>query len=83
MQLLRRFRDAVRAIDVATVFVDFDDYLAPMGIGSGSSAGYCQSPSEAQRSALAEQLKRSLPFAPEGSISLIARARAVRGLVPG
>lgn len=71
-----------RAIDVPTVFVDFDDYWAPMGIGSGSIAGYCQSLSEAQRSALAEQLKRSLPFAPDGSISLIARAWAVRGLVP-
>jgi SAM-dependent methyltransferase len=73
---------ATRAIDVPTVFADFDDYWSPFLGGQGPAPGYCMGLSEAQRSALRERLRARLPFAPDGSIALIARAFAVRGAVP-
>jgi SAM-dependent methyltransferase len=79
------FRDAgftdveVRAIDVPTVFKDFDDYWTPFLSGQAPAPGYCMSLSEERRAALRERLRATLPFRPDGSISLIARAWAVRG----
>jgi len=87
--LARLFRDGgldrveTRALDVATVFADFDDYWAPMPIGRGSIPDCCQSLSGIQREALAARLKTTLPIAADGSIPLNARAWAVRGVVAG
>jgi SAM-dependent methyltransferase len=70
----------VRAIDVATHFRDFDDFWLPHVQGSPSLAPrYTQSLGAAQRTRLRERLYASLPYAPDGSIPLIARAWAVRG----
>jgi len=74
---------ATRAIDVPTIFADFDDYWSPFLGGQGPAPGYCMSLSEGQRSALRERLRASLPFEPDGRIALIARAFAVRGAVRG
>jgi len=71
---------AVRAIDVPTVFRDFDDYWTPFLGGQAPAPGYNMSVSEEQRSALRERLRASLSSADDGSIRLIARAWAVRGL---
>jgi SAM-dependent methyltransferase len=87
--LARLFRDGgldrveTLALDVPTVFADFDDYWLPMPIGRGSIPDCCQSLSEAQREALAARLRESLPIAADGSIRLSARAWAVRGVVAG
>jgi SAM-dependent methyltransferase len=73
---------ATRAIDVPTTFADFDDYWSPFLGGQGPAPGYCMSLSEVQRLALREHLRASLPSDPDGRIALIARAWAVRGVVP-
>jgi SAM-dependent methyltransferase len=69
-----------RALDVATVFKDFDDYWRPFLGGQGPAPGYVMSLAEADRLALREHLRASLPIAADGSIPLIARAWAVRGV---
>ncbi len=75
------FRDvSVRAIDVPTVFKDFDDYWTPFLSGQAPAPGYCMALSEGRRAALRERLRATLPARPDGSIPLIARAFAVRGV---
>ncbi|HTP09007.1 MAG TPA: methyltransferase domain-containing protein [Anaerolineae bacterium] len=69
----------VRPIDIATDFQDFDDYWQPFLGGQGPAPGYVRSLNNNQREALRERIKSELPFAPDGSISLVARAWAVRG----
>jgi len=68
-----------RAIDVPTVFADFDDYWSPFEGGQGPAPGYCVSLPPDRRAALRERLRETLPAAADGSISLVARAWAVRG----
>ena len=68
-----------RAIDIPTVFRDFDDYWTPFLAGQGSAPGYVMSLNEDRRAALRENVRNRLPIAADGSISLIARAWAVKG----
>jgi SAM-dependent methyltransferase len=68
-----------RAIDVPTRFRDFDDYWSPFLGGQGPAPTYAMALAEGRRSALRERLRASLPFGPDGSIALTARAWAVRG----
>jgi SAM-dependent methyltransferase len=70
----------VRAIDIATDFRDFDDYWSPFLGGQGPAPSYAMALSEARRVALRERLRASVPFALDGSIPLVARAWAVRGV---
>ena len=85
--LARLFADAglddvaVRAIDVPTVFRDFDDYWGPFLGGQGPAPGYALSLPEPRRDALRDRIRSTLPFADDGSIPLTARAWAVRGRV--
>jgi len=71
-----------RAVDVPTVFRDFDDYWTPFLGGQAPAPGYCMSLSEERRAALRERIRAALPRAADGSIFLIARAWAVKGLNP-
>jgi SAM-dependent methyltransferase len=73
-------RTEVRAIDAPTVFRDFDDYWSPFLGGQGTAPGYAMSLSEEKRDELKDYIQRHLPIAPDGSIHLIARAWAVRGM---
>ncbi|MFN8420283.1 MAG: methyltransferase domain-containing protein [Anaerolineae bacterium] len=66
-------------IDIATHFKDFDDYWQPFLGAQGSAPSYVQTLTEAQRIALRDRLRATLPSAADGSISLIARAWAARG----
>ncbi|MBI3301646.1 MAG: methyltransferase domain-containing protein [Deltaproteobacteria bacterium] len=70
----------VRAIDVPTDFRDFDDYWSPFLGGQAPAPAYAMSLSEARRAALRERICAGLPIAADGSIHLIARAWAVRGI---
>lgn len=70
-----------RAIDMPTVFHDFDDYWTPFLGGQGPAPGYCVSLPEEERANLRERLRASLPIQSDGSIHLIARAWAVRGRI--
>jgi SAM-dependent methyltransferase len=69
------------AIDVPTVFRDFDDYWSPFLGGQAPAPGYNMSLNEAERAALRELLYRRLPIRPDGSIHLMARGWAVKGRV--
>jgi len=70
---------AIRAIDIPTHFRDFDDYWTPFLAGTGVAPAYAMSLSEDRRAALRERIRQSLPVAQGGSISLVARAWAVKG----
>ena len=67
------------AIDVPTVFRDFNDYWSPFLGGQGPAPGYAMALTEAEQAALRELLHRRLPIRADGSIHLLARAWAVKG----
>jgi SAM-dependent methyltransferase len=79
-QTVRLGEVEVHSIDVASVFRDFDDYWSPFLSGEGPAPSYVMSLSEERRVALREQIRLTLPIAPDGSIHLVARAWAVRGV---
>lgn len=68
-----------RAVDVPTVFRDFDDYWRPFLGGRAPAPAYAMSLDDDGRERLREHLRERLPIAADGSISLVARAWAVRG----
>jgi SAM-dependent methyltransferase len=69
----------VRAVDVPTVFRDFDDYWSPFLGGQGPAPGYVVSLTEVRRAALRERIRAALPISVDGGIQLTARAWAARG----
>jgi SAM-dependent methyltransferase len=71
-----------RAIDAPTRFADFDDFWAPFLGGQGPAPGYVASRTEEDRTVLRERIRAALPVERDGSIALIARAWAVRGVKP-
>jgi SAM-dependent methyltransferase len=73
----------VRGIEIPTMFRDFDDYWTPFLGGQGPAPSYAMSLDEEARAALRERIRGRLPVAADGSISLIARAWAVRSTGPG
>jgi SAM-dependent methyltransferase len=70
----------VRAIDVPTVFRDFEEYWSPFLGGQAPAPGYAMSLSEERRAALRERIRTSLPTNSRGEHHLVARAWAVRGV---
>lgn len=68
----------VRPIDITTRFVDFDDYWSPFLGGQGPAPRYVLSLPAQQQEALRELLRSRLPIAADGSITLVARAWAIR-----
>ncbi len=69
---------AVDAIDIPTVFRDFDDYWQPFLMATAPAPRHVMSLSEEDREDLRGRLERRLPRAADGSIPLTARAWAVR-----
>jgi trans-aconitate methyltransferase len=67
------------AIEINTVFQNFDDYWQPFLGKVGSPSSYVSSMNPENRQKLEDKLRKSLPIAEDGSISLIARAWAVKG----
>lgn len=76
-------KSEVRAIDVPTVFRDFDDYWSPFLGGQGPAPAYAMSLSDKHLVALRERIRAGLPVATDGSIPLIARAWAARWKING
>jgi SAM-dependent methyltransferase len=72
-------RVEARAVEVPTLFRDFDDYWKPFLGGQGPAPGYALALDEARRDALRERIRSTLPIGQDGSIHLTARAWAVRG----
>ena len=89
LQLDALWRDAglvsvePRAIDVPTVFAGFDDYWLPFLGGQGPAGAYAASLDQPRREVLRERLRGRLPVEADGSIRLVARALAVRGVATG
>lgn len=73
----------VSAIDVTTLFTDFDDYWQPFLGGQGPAPAYVMALEEERRLLLRDALRVRLPHAADGTISLTARAWAVRGRKQG
>lgn len=71
-----------QAIEVPTVFSDFEDYWRPFTLGAGPAPGYCASLDPAARQNLRDRLEETLPRRADGSIDLKARAWALRAIVP-
>ena len=69
-----------RAIDVPTIFRDFDDYWLPFLSGHAPAPSYCQSLDDQSRAELRQLLRVRLPVQADGTIRLTARAWAVRGI---
>ncbi len=69
-----------RPIDIPTRFKDFDDYWIPFLGGQGPAPGYAMSLSEERRAQLREKIHQGLPFDADGSVPLVARAWAVKGM---
>jgi SAM-dependent methyltransferase len=66
------------AIEIPTVFKDFDDYWLPFTWGAGPVPGYCASLSSDARQQLRDRLHDTLPHGDGGTIPLKARAWAVK-----
>jgi SAM-dependent methyltransferase len=71
----------VRPIDIPTHFRDFDDYWSPFLGGQGPAPGYAMSLDEGRRNLLRDRIRAALPVSPDGTIELVARAWAVKGVV--
>ena len=71
---------AVEAIDLPMAFRDLDDFWLPHTMaGTAPAQRYASSLDADRRAALREQLRVTLPFAPDGSLHVTDRAWAVRG----
>lgn len=70
----------VQGIEINTHFNNFDDYWQPFLGGQGSAPTYVSSLGDDQRAALREKLRAELPFASDGTLTLVARAWAIRGI---
>ncbi|WP_345695045.1 class I SAM-dependent methyltransferase [Kitasatospora terrestris] len=67
------------AVDVPTVFADFDDLWTPFLAGQGPAPAYVASLAPADRDRVRDALAAAVPRRPDGSIAFTARAWAVRG----
>jgi SAM-dependent methyltransferase len=66
-------------IDVITAFRNFDDFWQPFLGDVGPAPNYAMSLDPRARQKLADKLRKTLPIDQNGSISLTARAWAVKG----
>jgi len=67
------------ALEINTVFQNFDDYWQPFLGKVGSPSSYLMGMNPVDRQKLEDKLRISLPIDDDGSISLSARAWAVKG----
>lgn len=70
---------ATFAIEVPTVFRDFDDFWSPFLGGQGPAPAHAMSLPGERRDALRDRIRAHLPVGADGSIRLAARAWAARG----
>jgi SAM-dependent methyltransferase len=71
----------VTAIDIPTPFASFEDYWQPFLGGQGPAPAYAVSLDETARARLRDCIRPRIPVQVDGSISLTARAWAVRATV--
>jgi SAM-dependent methyltransferase len=68
-------------LDVPTPFADFDALWTPFTGGQGAGPSYLVTLDSEKQAAIRESLRRRVPTNPDGSISLTARAWAIRASV--
>lgn len=81
-QLARKMgmkRVEATSFEIATIFEDFNDFWLPFLGHVGPAPSYTMSLAESDREKLRESLWKSLPVDETGSISLTARAWAIKG----
>ena len=71
----------VTAIDITTSFASFEDYWRPFLGGQGPAPAYAMALDETARARLRDRIRGRIPLQADGSISLTARAWAVRATV--
>lgn len=71
----------VEAVEIPTIFTDFDDFWHPFLGGVGVPPHYLVGLEPATQARIRERLRASLPTEPDGSIRLVARAWLARGRV--
>lgn len=71
----------VTAIDVETPFANFEDYWRPFLGGQGPAPAYAMALDDTARTRLRDHVRQRIPLQADGSISLTARAWAVRAAV--
>ena len=71
----------VKPIDISTPFVNFDDYWRPFLGGQGPAPAYAMALDETTRARLRDRIRERMLLQTGGSISLAARAWAVRATV--
>ena len=67
-----------QALDIVTSFTSFDDYWEPILSGQGSAPGYLATRDPQTRAKIRERLRAALPTSDDGTITLPARAWAIR-----
>ena len=67
-------------IDIPTIFTSFEDYWRPLLGGTGPAPSYVASLDSHHQSRLASTIESKLQRRTDGTIALIARAWAVRGM---
>lgn len=70
----------VSPIDIPAHFANFDDFWQPFLGAQGSVSKYLRGADDEKRDAIQKQLQQQLPFNPDKSIDLTARAWAVKGI---
>ncbi len=70
----------LRAVEIPTVFTDFDDFWGPFLVGQAPAPAYVASLDHDRRTRLRDLLHRTLPVEQDGSIRLTARAWALRAV---
>lgn len=68
-------------IDLTTSFENFEDYWQPFLGGQGPAPAFAMSLDEDTRSRLRDRIEERIPVQPDGTISMIARAWAIRAAV--
>jgi SAM-dependent methyltransferase len=71
----------VTAIDVPISFATFEDYWQPFLGGQGPAPAYAMALDEDARARLRDEIRARISVAPDGTLSLIARAWAIRATV--
>jgi SAM-dependent methyltransferase len=71
----------VTKLDITTHFKNFADYWNPFLGGQGPAPGYLASLDENLKEELRKKIYNSLPVEPDGSITLLGRAIAIKGNV--
>ena len=72
----------VRPLDCVMTFTDFDDYWNPFLGGQAPAPAYAMSLDDERRAKLRDLIRSRLPIEGDGSMRLVSRAWAVKGISP-